>query len=179
MIYYIADLHLGHANVIKHDDRPFNSVEEMDNYLIDSWNSRVTDKDTVYIVGDFCYRSSNTPDYYLKQLKGHKILISGNHDHHLLKNKVACSYFDDIQSIKVVNDNKRNIVLCHYPLAEWNGFFRDSYHIYGHIHNNKNQAYQFMKQFDNALNAGCMLNNYMPVTFDELVINNKLFKEGD
>ena len=80
MIYYTSDLHFGHANVIKFDERPFADVEEMDRVLIECWNKKVQDDDTVYIVGDICYRSRYTADWYLKQLKGHKILILGNHD---------------------------------------------------------------------------------------------------
>lgn len=49
--------------------------------------------------------------------------------------------------------------------------------MYGHIHNNTKGVYQYMKQFDKALNVGCMINGYMPVTFNELIINNQIFKE--
>ena len=63
-------------------------------------------------------------------------------------------------------------------MAEWNGFFRGNWHIYGHIHNKKNDAYQVMSMMDHALNAGCMINNYVPANFNELVKNNEIFKKG-
>lgn len=53
--YYISDLHFGHYNIMRFDNRPFNSVEEMDKALIDNWNSVVSEGDTVYILGDFCW----------------------------------------------------------------------------------------------------------------------------
>ena len=52
-----------------------------------------------------------------------------------------------------------------------------SWHVYGHIHANKNEAYKYLKNLDRALNAGCMINNYMPATFDELINNNERFKK--
>lgn len=55
MIYYTADLHLGHANVLRHDGRPFASVEEMDQDLMENWNRRVTDRDRIYIGGDLIF----------------------------------------------------------------------------------------------------------------------------
>ena len=76
MKYYISDLHLGHANVIKHDGRPFADVEEMDRSLIKMWNDTVGDDDDIYIVGDFCYRSGKTADWYLSRLKGRKHLLA-------------------------------------------------------------------------------------------------------
>ena len=80
MNLYISDLHFGHKNVILFEHRPFSDVDTMDHCLIQLWNSRVSADDDVYIVGDFCYRSGRTPDWYLRQLKGHKHLIIGNHD---------------------------------------------------------------------------------------------------
>lgn len=50
--------------------------------------------------------------------------------------------------------------------------------IFGHIHNARNRAYEVMKEEERALNAGCMLNQYMPVTFEELIVNNRLFREA-
>lgn len=86
MKFYIADMHLGHSSVIQFDKRPFLSIEEMDQVLIANWNSRVTDKDEVYIVGDFMYKSKRPSEWYLDQLKGRKYLIIGNHEKTILDN---------------------------------------------------------------------------------------------
>jgi len=78
-IWFTADLHLGHTNIIKHCDRPYYSIKDMDDSIIQNWNSVVSRKDTVYIVGDFIWKAS-LKGYYLHQLNGKKILIKGNHD---------------------------------------------------------------------------------------------------
>lgn len=177
MNYYIGDTHLGHANIIKHDQRPFSNIDEMDRAIIENWNNRVTNSDNIYIVGDFIYRGEKEPEWYLKQLKGKKHFIIGNHDGAVLKNDKALSYFEEVDKIMYIIDGKNHICLCHFPIAEWNGYYKGHYHIYAHIHNNLNDAYYFMKKYDRALNAGCMINNYMPVTFNELIENNRIFKE--
>ncbi len=182
MNLYTSDLHLGHANVIKHDNRPFHDVEEMDKTLIELWNARVSKDDHVYIVGDLIFRSDKDPVWYLDKLKGHKHLIIGNHDEKLLKHEKAIEaidYFDSIDKIKDINDDGKRIVLCHYPMIEWNAYYHGSWHIYGHIHNRRNEAYEPMKKKDHALNAGCMINNYMPVSFEELIRNNEIFKNAE
>ena len=176
MNLYTADLHFGHNNIIKHDHRPFFDTEEMDKCLIDLWNGRVYKDDTVYIIGDFCFKNGKPEEWYLKQLKGHKILIIGNHDTELFKNPTAMSYFEDVQQILTISDQDKRICLCHYPLAEWDGYYHGVWHIYGHIHNNKNEAYSVMKDKERALNAGCMINNYTPVSFKELYENNQRYK---
>lgn len=61
MIFYISDIHFGHASVLKFDNRPFETVEENDRILMENWNARVTDKDDIYIIGDFAYRNEK-PD---------------------------------------------------------------------------------------------------------------------
>lgn len=176
MKYYIGDLHFGHANVIGFDNRPFSDVDEMDRVLIENWNSRITKNDQVYILGDVAFHNEKPYSWYLSQLKGQKHLIVGNHDGKLLKDSEALGYFVSVDHYLELADEGKRIILCHYPIAEWNGFYRESYHIYGHIHNNTTGVYQYMKQFDRALNAGCMINGYMPVTFVELIKNNEIFK---
>ncbi len=144
MNLYTSDLHFGHANVIGFDHRPFGNLNEMDHVMIKLWNSRVQKDDTVYIVGDLCYRSSHAPEWYLRQLKGHKILILGNHDWQILKNENALRYLEGVEKMMTVRDGERQICLCHYPMAEWDGYHGGSWHIYGHIHNRRDEAYDFI-----------------------------------
>ena len=81
MNYYISDLHLFHKNAIRFDNRPFCSLEEMHETIKDKWNSKITNGDTVYILGDISFRGKNEDLIaYISTLKGHKILVRGNHD---------------------------------------------------------------------------------------------------
>lgn len=77
---YISDLHFGHANILKFDNRPFRNTEEMETALIENWNSTVSAGDTTYILGDFCW--GKEPDWkrIVPLLNGNKVLIRGNHD---------------------------------------------------------------------------------------------------
>lgn len=177
MNLYISDLHFGHRNVIGFDHRPFASVGEMDYVLIKLWNGRVQKDDDVYIVGDFVHHNEKPAEWYLRQLKGRKHLVIGNHDGKLLKDDKVMSYFDSVDKMMHIEDSGRQICLCHFPIMEWNGFYRGHWHIYGHIHNRLDDTYHFMKTRENALNAGCMINNYTPASFNELVRNNLAFKE--
>lgn len=176
MNFYIGDTHFGHANCIKFDNRPFESVEEMDRMLMNNWNNRVSENDDVWILGDFCYRSDKDPAYFLKRLKGHKHLIMGNHDRATVNSQEACSLLESIDKMQYVMEGKDSIVLCHFPIAEWNRKGRGSYHIYAHIHNAVDDIYRFMSKMERALNAGCMINGYQPVTFKELIVNNRIFQ---
>lgn len=175
MIYYISDTHLGHKNIIRLCSRPFKSVGEMDETIVSNWNAKLSDNDHVYVVGDFSFKGSDPPQQYLKRLRGHKHLIIGNHDRKLINNKEAMAYFESVDDLLTINDSGKQVVLCHYPLAEWDCYYRNAYHVFGHIHNNKNAAYEFTKQTERAFNAGVEINNYEPVDFDELVQNNRVF----
>lgn len=93
MNYYISDTHFGHKNVIRYDNRPFDSIEEMDEAMIQLWNETVNDADAVYILGDFSWYKEDKTALILGKLKGHKILIKGNHDR--VSSKVA-RYFDRV-----------------------------------------------------------------------------------
>lgn len=169
MNLYTADLHFGHRSVIGFDHRPFEDVDTMDNMLIYLWNNRVSKDDHVYIVGDFACRNEKGEEWYLRQLIGHKHLIIGNHDGKLLKNDIAMGYFDSVEKMMHVSDNGVQICLCHFPIAEWNGYYKGHVHIYGHIHNKKDETWEFMKTRKNAYNAGCMLYGYTPASLNEIV----------
>ena len=85
-------------------------------------------------------------------------------------------HFTSVEKMNRVIDNDRTVSLCHFPVAEWNGKRRGGSHVHGHLHNRRDEVYEFMSRFDKALNAGCMLNGYRSVTLDELIENNKRFR---
>ncbi len=172
---YISDTHFGHRNVINFDKRPFSDIDQMDETMIALWNDRVYPDDDVYIIGDFCYRSGKSPDWYLKRLKGHKHLIIGNHDKVTLDCPNAAKYLESIDKMLHVSDGERQISLCHYPMAEWYNSRHGSYHIYGHIHASVDETYQFMRTRKNCYNAAACINNYTPASFNELIRNNEMF----
>lgn len=175
MNFYISDLHFGHKNIIKYDQRPFNSTKEMDEEIIKRWNETVKTDDTVYILGDVSWYISDITREMLKWMNGHKILIKGNHDKetsHLFK------HFDGIYDYLEIVDGIDKVVLSHYPMLSWNGQFRNSVHLYGHVHITEQDVLceEIRKKTIDAgfscrtCNVGCMKSymNYTPRTLKEL-----------
>ena len=79
-VFFTADMHFGHENVIKFDKRPFETVEEMDAELIRRWNAKVGKGDLVYVLGDMIWKTrNNDADTLIRSLNGQIILIKGNH----------------------------------------------------------------------------------------------------
>lgn len=130
---YIADWHYGHENILAFDNRPFVTVEEMNQALIDNWNVEVKPEDTVYVLGDmfWCKPSEAVP--ILKQLNGNKVLVKGNHDRTGNKDFDRC--FIKITDYLEIDDNGRKVVLSHYPIPCFKNHFSGWYHLYGHVHN--------------------------------------------
>lgn len=171
MIYYIADPHFGHENIIGFCGRPFSSVEEMDKMLIANWRAVVKPDDDIYVLGDLVFKSSE-PETYLKQLTGRIHLIRGNHDT-FLKNKELHKYFVSIDDMLTIADKDadevRRVFLCHYPVAEWPGYYRDAYHLFGHIHNAKNRAAEIMETLPRCYNVGADCIGFTPRTLEQII----------
>ena len=177
MNFYISDTHWDHGNIMKYCDRPFATVEEMNQAMIENWNRKVGDDDDVYIVGDMFFYARTPVEYMLCQLKGRKHLIIGNHDCQWMKKVEMAGYFESVQYVAEIKDGKRDITLCHYPMMAWHGSNHGSYLIYGHIHNNTGDFFwPLLRKMENALNAGVDVNHFEPVTFEELVENNRRFR---
>lgn len=171
MNYYIADMHFGHANIIRHCDRPYDTTEEMDRDLIRRWNGAVSAADDVYILGDMIFRAED-PGKYLKALNGHLHIVLGNHDK-FLKNEGFRKYFTSIDPYKEMKDEGRRVILFHYPIAEWNGMRHGAIHLYGHVHNSRNAATDFMDSLPNCYNVGADLLDYTPRTLDWIIERSK------
>ena len=171
MNYYIADTHFYHENIIRLCNRPFKDVQEMNSVMAENWNAAVKPEDTVYVVGDFGYRVG-TQDLIkmINSLNGHKILIRGNHDIKALNDPVYRACYDGIYDIHEVVDNGVRIVLCHYPLVEWNNYFREAWHFFGHIHNADTLAQHIMSEIPKSVNIGADCIGFTPRTAAELMI---------
>lgn len=147
----------------------------MDEAIIAAWNGHIRGNDTVYIVGDMFFRCSDA-ESILRQLKGKKRLIVGNHDSSWMTKVDLSKYFISVDSMLEISDGSHALTLCHYPLPSWKHALR-SYMIHGHIHNDtRADFWPLIVARDNVLNAGVDINGYMPVTFDEMLENNRVFK---
>lgn len=173
MIYFTSDLHFDHNNIIKHCNRPFNSVSHMNSALIQNWNSTVKNDDEVYILGDFTMQDANTAHRFFSLLNGKKYLIRGNHDKFIEDFE---EHIDDVVWIKdyyVLNYQKRKFVLFHYPILEWEGYGKDSIHLYGHIHNNVKSIEKTKLLNKNSYNVGVDVNNYAPISIEDIIRKTK------
>lgn len=177
MDYYISDLHLGHMNAIRFDNRPFRDTAHMEKAILNNWNSKIMPNDDVYILGDIFYHYPYNKKAFIEKLCGRLHFIVGNHDKGLINEKPVLSLFESVDLIKRIDDNGRMVILCHYPIADWDGKYHGSYHIYGHVHANLNEAHRFMLTQERAFNAGCMINGYVPCTLEELEANKLKFIE--
>ena len=139
-IYITADLHLGHANIIKYCDRPYEDVEEMNNDLIRRWNETVTDNDRVFFLGDFALSSAEQIIKWGNMLNGRKVMIYGNHDHHKPKVYYEAG-FEHVSKWPIVIQNR--FLLSHAPMFESSDSGVDPgnlINIHGHIHNKIEQG---------------------------------------
>ena len=173
MIYFTADTHFCHLNVIKLCERPFSTIEEMHDTLIKNWNSVVKKKDEIYILGDFLYKGNGIEaNEILKQLNGQKYLIKGNHDQFITEQTFDESHFKWVEDYFVLNYQKKKIVLFHYPIFEWDGYFKDAIHLYGHVHNSANdleQQNKFKVLGRMAINVGVDVNNFTPISIETIL----------
>lgn len=188
-IFYIADIHEGHENIFKFDNRPFATLEEQRQILIKNWNAVVDNEDIVYILGDESWYTPASQDYmsFFEQLNGHKVLVRGNHSAHkqsftkTIQQK--CGIINVVDYLEV-KDEGRQVVLSHYPILAYKNSYYGAYHLYGHVHmtyewklmeeHKKRVIEEFGKPF-NAFNVGVMLPymNYTPRTLDEIIQANK------
>ena len=188
---YIADLHFGHKNILLYDNRPFDSVEEMDEALIESWNKTVKPTDTTYLLGDivWSYKYENWTKI-LSRLNGKKFVIKGNHDSTEILNLLKeYNYIEGWSHQEIVQDNNRHVVLNHSPMPFFvNMHKNDWYHLYGHVHISFD--YQIIQSVRGSIedlyqhehrmfNVGCMIPgiDYAPKTLSEIVAADKKFKD--
>ena len=157
-VWVTADLHFGHEAILNHCNRPFQNVEEMDEFLIERWNSLISKQEHVYIVGDFAFKDHAK---YLNALNGRKHLIVGSHD---AMNHECLSRFISVSTLKQIKYQNKFFVLSHCPLRTWNDCQRGNVHLFGHCHGRT-------KTYNLSFDIGVDTNNYLPYNMEEVMSN--------
>ena len=158
-IFFIADTHFGHENIIKYCDRPFRDVHEMNKILIENWNRKVRNEDKVFVLGDFMLGSALIIQHIVSNLRGNKVLILGNHDRHKSKAYLDAGFKEVYKHPILWNDR---FLLSHEPKVHLD--LGSIYNIYGHIHNHE--------VFDINKKGTCVSVeqiNYEPISYEEIL----------
>ena len=132
-IFVCADLHFGHKNIIAYENRPFASVEEMNERLIENWNAVVDPDDIVYVLGDVGFCGNTKLSEWISRLNGHKHLIRGNHDLGRSLDKWCRLGFESAceeMTIHYACSNER-ICMTHMPPQT---IKPGCFYLYGHVH---------------------------------------------
>lgn len=164
-VFFSADVHVGHRNIIRHCSRPFSSVEEMNEEIINRHNEVVGTKDVVFHLGDFyCGRSKEEAEHFFHSLNGKKILIKGNHDRKITTKLPWEKQFDALHLKLKSFTNGRcqgEVFLSHYSHRVWNKSFHGIGHLFGHSHGGLDF---YRRSFD----VGVDCHNFYPISWERV-----------
>lgn len=172
-VWFTADSHIGHRNIIKYCQRPFSDVEEMNKTLISNWNKVVGINDYVFHLGDFSVGGAAEWTSLLDSLNGRIFLVLGNHD----MNNVDQGFmrrFEDVSMQMLISIGKQRVYLNHYPFLCYGGAYRGTWQLFGHLHTSSCMSGldspRAQMLFPGQYDVGVDNNNYTPISFAEVEV---------
>lgn len=159
-LYFTADEHYSHSNIIKYCNRPFETVEEMDSVIISNFNSKVDNNDITFHLGDFTFKD---PKPYLQRLNGQHYLITGNHD------RISNGLFGWVKDSYLLQVSNIQIFLSHYAHRVFPHAHHGAIHLYGHSHGT-------LPPYGRSFDVGVDTNNFMPYSLDDIIKKAKTLK---
>ena len=169
-IWVTSDTHFNHANIIKYCNRPFSSVEEMNETIIANWNKVVSWDDIIYHLGDFALGDKSLIPNILRRLNGRIKIIMGNHDNLDLMLKLGNEdrLITDLFWEEVIRVEKKTIILNHFPFGSLPdpATNRPIIQLHGHVHSTPDKPWNY---FDNQYDVGVDNNNFTLVNLAELL----------
>lgn len=165
-VFFISDTHFHHQNIIKYCNRPFKNFEEMDDVIINNWNSIVSETDLVIHGGDFALGHLIVQQDLLKRLNGRKILIQGNHDRSI--KKMLEVGFQRVYKYMSLKTKYGKLLIAHNPtfFLNENNEYHDIF-LYGHIHDKELQTH--LPENMKSINISVEKINYTPRSLKELI----------
>ena len=162
--FFTSDHHFAHKNIINLCNRPFQSQDEMRVAMIERWNSVVSTGDTVYHLGDFSLGGIESFRNIVYLLNGFIKIVPGNHDKKWIKSWVnESAKIEVLNNIHTFSDDGVDIVLCHYPMEEWEGYYRGAYHLHGHCHGN------MKTKLPKRMDVGVDCHNFYPLELSDII----------
>lgn len=132
--FFTADTHFFHRNILKYCDRSYRDMYAMNQDIVSRWNAKVAKGDRVYHLGDVSFGGLAETFRVLAELNGEICLIIGNHDDELIADPYLRERFTWIKHYHEERIEGRDVVMFHYPIAQWRNAQRGSWHLYGHTH---------------------------------------------
>lgn len=164
-VFFTADPHFGHANIIKYCNRPFASSEEMDHVLLTRINAVVRPQDTLYILGDFCMGTSGiltAARRYREAIACREVrFIWGNHDPE--GDDDFAALFTSADQVRYVRAGGHRIMLCHYAMRVWDKSHHGSWQLYGHTHG---QLPEMPEMWNFDVGVDCW--NFYPISLQQV-----------
>lgn len=162
--FFTSDLHLGHDFVRQQCRRPFDTVEQMNLALVERWNERVGDHDTVYLLGDVFLKMSQQEALHLRsKLKGNINLVLGNHDSIAKSIPRAWGFMKESYLYSTLTPEKVTIYLQHFAHRVWPRAHHGAWHLYGHSHGGLRED-PWSLSFDIGVDQW----GFYPVAFDQV-----------
>lgn len=162
MIYFTSDEHYYHHNILRYSNRPFSSLSEMHDILLENHNKIVKNTDVTFHLGDYTFeKDCDKVHNFIKKFNGNHVFITGSHDY--WQKEYSRKYKENFRDIREVKYNDITIVICHYCMTSWPKSHYGSWHLFGHHHGN--MTYNVGKSYD----IGVDCNNFRPISFDEIV----------
>ena len=177
-IWFTSDTHFGHQNILKFCERPFVSTEEMDNAIIERWNSKVGKDDIVFHLGDFAFASNKRWQELISLLNGKIYLLLGNHDITRWPGSYTMQLFDRVENQMMLKiDNKYKVYLNHFPFLCYDGTYRNpedcTIQLHGHVHQRigdiSKDAQRLQYRFPCQYDVGVDNNDFYPVSWEEIL----------
>ena len=167
MNWFTSDLHVGHFNILRYQNRPFKDIKEMNDKLIDNWNERIQPEDVVYVLGDFAM--SRHYDWIIELLNGEKHLIFGNHDKQ--PQKLLERGFVEVVPEKKIKLGNREVLLNHFPYDNIDPRFeqrkpKDKGLLLLHGHTHRHDPLRLDKRM---IDVGVDGHNYYPWSEEEIL----------
>lgn len=162
-VFFSSDTHYDHSNILEYSGRPYSSVEEMNEALVENWNAVVRKGDVVYHLGDFALGTVERATEFAGRLNGNKYLVFGNHDKAVRKHKPFLGHWVWQRELTDITVCDQKIILCHYAMRVWKSSHHGSWQLYGHSHNSlKDDPHSL--QLDVGVDAW----DYRPASFEEV-----------